>query len=424
MASSIRLQDDGAPSIHSDGYARLFIEEIEGRYQLRMLRPDGTIETFGTIATPIARDLGGTGQQRAPLNGELLIGDGNTYQLRTLTAGNNVKITNTAGAIRIDSDIRDISIDLAMPQEFDVTGGPINEKGVLRVNKTTQQVNTFYAGPTTGAPNIPYFRQIMEVDVPQLSASKIINFVEEVQDAVQLAVQNTADITLEYNDLGNSIKSNLTPTGVESGSYGDAATVPAFQVDTNGRVRQVTGTPIQILSDRIINFREAVEDVVGGLVSATDTIDVVYNDEENKTEVHIKRDSIITENVADIETTRSPTSASIKAYVDTLLDVERQTRASEDQRVYTSLNASRENHIINAIHLAQGFVELDVPSVVEHSVVAHIGRLGIFEDIDFDLLLGENSKLIVKFKETLLPGGEAELTLGDNFRISYWTRTE
>jgi len=264
----------------------------------------------------------------------------------------------------------------------------------------------------------------MEVDVPHISASKIINFVEEVQDAVHLAVQNTADITLEYNDLNNSIQSNLTPTGVDAGSYGNAATVPAFQVDENGRVRQVTGTPIQILSDRIIDFREAVEDVVGGLVSATDTIDVTYNDEENKTEVHIKRDSIITENIADLETTRSPTSASIKAYVDTLLDVERQTRASEDQRVYTALNAFKENYIINAIHLAQGFVELNVESIVENSLVAHIGRLGIFEDIDFDLLLGENNKLIVKFKETLLPGGEAELTLGDNFRISYWTKTE
>jgi len=424
MASSIRLQDDGIPGTPGDGYARLFIEEIEGRYQLRMRRPDGTIETFGTIATPIARDLGGTGQQRAPQNGELLIGDGNTYQLRTLTAGNNVKITNMAGSIRIDSDLREISVDLAMPQEFDVIGGPITEKGVLRVNKTVQQANTFYAGPTVGAPNIPFFRQIMEVDVPHISASKIINFVEEVQDAVHLAVQNTADITLEYNDLNNSIQSNLTPTGVDAGSYGNAATVPAFQVDENGRVRQVTGTPIQILSDRIIDFREAVEDVVGGLVSATDTIDVTYNDEENKTEVHIKRDSIITENIADLETTRSPTSASIKAYVDTLLDVERQTRASEDQRVYTALNAFKENHIINAIHLAQGFVELNVESIVENSLVAHIGRLGIFEDIDFDLLLGENNKLIVKFKETLLPGGEAELTLGDNFRISYWTKTE
>ncbi len=424
MASSIRLQDDGKPSVPSDGYARLFIEEIEGRYQLRMLRPDGTVETFGTIATPIARDLGGTGQQRAPLEGELLIGDGNTYQISRLTAGNNVHITNTAGNIRIDSDIRDISIDLSMPQEFDVSGGPITENGILRVTKVAQNTNTFYAGPASGASNIPVFRQIMEQDVPQIHASKIINFVEEVQDAVSLSVEDTADITLEYTDESNSLKSNLTATGVVAGSYGDAATVPAFQVDTNGRVRQVSGTPISVLSERIIDFREAVEDVVGGLVTATDTVDVVYNDDENKTELHVKRDSIITENIADIETTRSPTSSSIKAYVDILLDAERQTRASEDQRVYTSLNAHRENFIVTSVHLAQGFIELDVPSIVEHSMVAHIGRLGIFEDIDFDLILGENGKLVVNFKETLLPGGEAELTLGDNIRFSYWTRTE
>ena len=424
MASSIRLQDDGKPSIPSDGYARLFIEEIEGRYQLRMIRPDGSVETFGTIATPITRDIGGTGQQRAPQNGELLIGDGETYQLARLTAGNNVKITNTTGNIRMDSDIRDISIDLAMPQEFNVSGGPITENGILRVTKVEQATNTFYAGPASGSANIPGFRQIMEQDVPQIHASKIIDFVEEVQDAVSLSVENTADITLEYTDEENSLKSNLIATGVDAGEYGDAATVPSFRVDVNGRVRQVVGTPINILSERIIDFREAVEDVVGGLVTATDTIDVLYNDDENKTELHIKRDSIITENIADIETERSPTSSSIKAYVDTLLDVERQTRASEDQRVYTSLNAHRENYIVSTVHLAQGFIELDVASIVEHSMVAHVGRLGIFEDIDFDLILGENGKLLVNFKETLLEGGEAELTAGDNIRFSYWTRAE
>lgn len=53
--------------------------------------------TAGTLA--VAR--GGTGLSTIPTNGQLLIGNGTTYTLGTLSAGTNIAITNAAGSITI-----------------------------------------------------------------------------------------------------------------------------------------------------------------------------------------------------------------------------------------------------------------------------------------------------------------------------------
>jgi hypothetical protein len=66
------------------------------------------ITTAGTLAIsysgtalPVAN--GGTGVTTTPTNGQLLIGNGTNYTLSTLTAGSNITITNTSGAITIAS---------------------------------------------------------------------------------------------------------------------------------------------------------------------------------------------------------------------------------------------------------------------------------------------------------------------------------
>jgi hypothetical protein len=51
--------------------------------------------------SPISVTYGGTGQSATPTNGQLLIGNGVSYTLATLTAGNNISITNAAGSVTI-----------------------------------------------------------------------------------------------------------------------------------------------------------------------------------------------------------------------------------------------------------------------------------------------------------------------------------
>jgi len=61
----------------------------------------GTIGTGVWQGTTIDRAYGGTGLTSAPANGELLIGNGSGYALSTLTAGNNITITEGSGSITI-----------------------------------------------------------------------------------------------------------------------------------------------------------------------------------------------------------------------------------------------------------------------------------------------------------------------------------
>ena len=69
----------------------------------------GTAPSWGKIGltTHVAGTLpvanGGTGVTSTPTNGQLLIGDGTGFSLTTITAGDNIVITNAAGSITIDS---------------------------------------------------------------------------------------------------------------------------------------------------------------------------------------------------------------------------------------------------------------------------------------------------------------------------------
>ena len=61
----------------------------------------GTITTGTWNGTAITHAYGGTGLTATPANGQLAIGNGSGYTLATLTAGDNVTITNSAGGISI-----------------------------------------------------------------------------------------------------------------------------------------------------------------------------------------------------------------------------------------------------------------------------------------------------------------------------------
>jgi hypothetical protein len=65
------------------------------------LQSTGTTSITISLASAVPVSLGGTGQTSAPTNGQLLIGNGSSFVLSTLTAGTGVAITNSAGSITI-----------------------------------------------------------------------------------------------------------------------------------------------------------------------------------------------------------------------------------------------------------------------------------------------------------------------------------
>jgi hypothetical protein len=58
------------------------------------------------------------------------------------------------------------SINLVMPPEFTVTGGPIVAAGVLTVTEATEPANQVYAGPVSGGAAAPNFRALVAADIP------------------------------------------------------------------------------------------------------------------------------------------------------------------------------------------------------------------------------------------------------------------
>ena len=83
----------------------------------------GTIATGVWNGTAIGHAYGGTGLTAAPSNGQLLIGNGTGYTLATLTAGNNVTITEGSGTITIASSG---GASVAAGDGIDVSGSTVS----------------------------------------------------------------------------------------------------------------------------------------------------------------------------------------------------------------------------------------------------------------------------------------------------------
>lgn len=365
MASSIRLTNSGAPETPPAGYARIYVQDHEGKLHLKMIRPDGTVEVFGTINTPNLVELGGTGISETPDNGQLLIGNGSGYALSTLTPGTNITITNTPGSIKLD--VPNTSVGLIAPAEFEVSDSPVINTGTLTLTKKNQAPNTVYAGPSGAIENVPTFRLLTQSDIPQISKHKIIDFQEEVQDIIALTFEDSSSILLEYNDSANKLKAFLSETGVVAGTYGSLTSIPSINVDAQGRITSVTSIPANFSSEQVTDLKETIEDYVGALVKDTATINAEYNDVLSRLELHIIPESIITTNISASENVRAPTSQSIKQYVDDLIDSERDARIQTDTELSTTLN----NFLNNAPEVLDTIVEIHNRfNEIELSIVA------------------------------------------------------
>jgi hypothetical protein len=104
---------------------------------------------------------GGTGLTTAPANGQLLIGNGSTYALSTLTAGAGVNITNGAGTVTISAS------GLSNPM---TTNGDIIFGGASGV--PTRLAGSAGFLKSTGAA-APTWSALAATDIPNLDAAKI-----------------------------------------------------------------------------------------------------------------------------------------------------------------------------------------------------------------------------------------------------------
>jgi hypothetical protein len=83
-------------------------------------------------------------------------------------------------------------------------------------------------------------------------------------------------------------------------------------------------------------------------------------------------------------------------------------------------NSKTERFTLTETDITNGYVELEVSSIVEYSLNAWVDRSAIFEGFDFNIQLVSGTIRLV-FAGSLLPAGAEALAAGDVLTINYWT---
>jgi hypothetical protein len=97
----------------------------------------------------------------------ILYGDG-TGGFSNVTIGSGVSfVAGTLSATGSSGTVT--SVGLALPSIMTVSGSPVTTSGTLTGTLTTQAVNSFFAGPSSGAAATPTFRALTTADIPALS---------------------------------------------------------------------------------------------------------------------------------------------------------------------------------------------------------------------------------------------------------------
>jgi hypothetical protein len=142
---------------------------------------------------------------------------------------------------------------------------------------------------------------------------------QEITDAETFTISGGTGLSSAMTT--NTVTINLDNTAVSAGSYGSATAVGTFTVDAQGRLTAAGSTNISIPSTQVNDFTEAVQDIVGGMVSTNTEsgISVEYDDENGKLNFNVNDPTItITGDVDGSATMTNLGSTSIEVTLDTV----------------------------------------------------------------------------------------------------------
>lgn len=172
----------------------------------------GTLSLSGTLI-PANGGTGltslGTGNQVLGVNA-----GASAAEYKSVSNGTGISVTHGVGTITI-ANTGVTSVALSAPAIFSVSGSPVTTTGTLTFSLATQSNNTFFAGPTTGGPLAPTFRQIAFSD---LSATAIKLYNENPSTP-------TAPVASGTNAVALGSGSSATATATVAVGLGSSATL-------------------------------------------------------------------------------------------------------------------------------------------------------------------------------------------------------
>ena len=135
------------------------------------------------------------------------------------------------------------SVAMSVPSGvFTITGTPITTSGTLAVGLVNQLANTVWAGPVSGAEDVPTFRALVSDDIPNLSTDKITS------GTLGVARGGTGAVSLTGILVGNGTSA---VTGVASTTPGQLIRVDSLGTGYEWFTPDYMSNPMTSLGDII-----------------------------------------------------------------------------------------------------------------------------------------------------------------------------
>lgn len=88
-----------------------------------------------------------------------------------------------------------ISVGLALPNIFSVSGSPVTTSGTLTGTLTTQAANTVFAGPASGSAVAPSFRALVLADLPSITSAELASKISDETGSGALVFANSPSLS-------------------------------------------------------------------------------------------------------------------------------------------------------------------------------------------------------------------------------------
>lgn len=151
------------------------------------------------------------------------------------------------------------SVGLSLPSIFSVTGSPVKTTGTLTGSLTTQNVNTVFAGPSSGSAAAPTFRKLVAADLPgtyagsstaggaATSANKLntdagsstepVYFSNGVPVALPYSIAKSVPANAVFTDTHYTAKNVVSSSNTGTSNVTAATSNPYINLIENGAVR-------------------------------------------------------------------------------------------------------------------------------------------------------------------------------------------